>query len=197
MTNFLKSWWCLTSWWTFWRHDGLFDVMTHDVFLTYLWRHNVTFTLWLTFWHHDVPLTSWRYFYVMTYLWPHDVVFKVMRKGMISWRIFDVMINLLTYRWRYNVTLKSWRTFWRHDILLMSWCNLTLTRMMYLFMWWCIFWRDDVLFDIIPCFWHHEVLLIALRAQLCFLSDTISFSVFIVYQHSSFGEFQFWTPTVN
>ena len=79
---------------------------------------------------------------------------------MTSWRVFDIMTNLLMYFWRhdelfdvmmclgnhYKLFMKSLQTFVFHDVFLTSWRT------------YC----HDELFDVMTCltlwtFWHHEL----------------------------------------
>ena len=133
---------------TYWRHDELFDELTHFLTSWFL-------MLWQTFWCHDMFLmscmmnfltswhifdfitnflTSWRIFHFISNCW---CIFDVMTNLLKSWRVFDVMTcfnvmtNLTPCRmfWRHDVFLTSW-TFWHHDALLdvmtsLSWEGIT------------------------------------------------------------------------
>ena len=178
MPKFLTRFWLHDMFWCvfyittcFWRHDELFDVMT--TFLT-SWR---TFlTSWRVFdammyllascqplWRNDALV--WRVFDVMTCFWSHEALFEAMS---IFWRydaFFGFMPNFLT-SWR--TLLTSWRTFfmwWR-----------TFDVMTHFLIWWRTFRRHDALcdsmtdfsglsriFDVIACFWRHNVLLTSWR----------------------------------
>ena len=62
MTNFRTMTNVLTSWWTFWRHDELFDYFLHH---DELLRHDEFFDM--------TNFLTWRVFNVITYIWRHDV----------------------------------------------------------------------------------------------------------------------------
>ena len=126
-----------------WRHDEHFDVMTCS------WRHGISFDI------HNMFVTSWTF-------WHHMFLINFL----ISWRIFDVITNLLT-SWRtFWHILTSWRVFyvmtcfWRNDklldiIFLMTWCFWRNAK--FCLALWSIF-DAMTLFEVMTCFWHHDEL---------------------------------------
>ena len=113
----------------------------------------------LCFWRHDVTLTPRGTLNVITYfvkafdvcVWCHEELF---------WRILDISLML------YNEILMSWLTFWCHDVPSTSWRYFDLTT--YFLTSWRTFWlhdvcwRQNVLFDVMPYFWRHDVTLTSL-----------------------------------
>ena len=184
MTNCLTLWqtcWrhdvFLTSCRTFWCYDELVDVMTN--FLR-SWR---LFDVMTCFWRYGDLLASWRVFDVMANLFTswrtflrHDELVDVIKKKIYVMRClwcYDNFFDVTTCVWRYVNFLTSWCTF---DIFFMSWRVFdVITICFYVMMcFWCYhdvltnlltklltswrtFWRHDELFDLVTCFWRHDV----------------------------------------
>ena len=87
--TFLFSWYVLTSWWTFWRHDPF-------------WCHNeLSFDIIMYFpyfWCYDILFNIMTYFDVMTYFPYFWTSWRV--SWFTFWR-FDVLFDVITYFWCY------------------------------------------------------------------------------------------------
>ena len=114
LTRFLSSWHNFSLFWEqniaktcFGCHNELFDVIACFWCYDELFLGSMAY-FWYTFWHHNV------FFYfisqLLTHFWRHDKPFDAMVNVWMWWCIFDVM-NFLT----------SWRTFWRNDVIKLSW----------------------------------------------------------------------------
>ena len=107
---------------------------------------DVFFTSWRTFWHHDTL------FDVMT-------IFDVTMNFLMSWRIFEVVMNFFTsWRifWCHEIFSDVMTYFWRHDVCLTSWHIFSI--MTNFLASWRIFLHHDELFDIVMYFLRHDKL---------------------------------------
>ena len=166
----LTSWNFMTTWYTFWRLDALFDVMSNFM------------TSWcvVTFCRHDVFLTPWQAFCLVdifvfiisgtnimkTCFWYYNtlldvmICFHVMMNFLTSRRVFTFMTNCLTL-WRIFDFLTSWHMFyfmtnlWRHDkpsdVMV---CFDAMTNLMAS---WQTWWRHDKLCGVITFFLHFMI----------------------------------------
>ena len=152
MTHFLMSWPTFWRQVCFLRHDEPFVVMKYFGLYDKHFYIMTSFTSWQTIDVITNLFASWRVFDFMTNFLTSWCLFVVMTNLLSSWHLFDIMTNLLT----------SWRNFWRQDNVFHTMTN----SLTFLISWWTVwrhdvFWRHSELFDVMTCFWFHDVFLIS------------------------------------